>query len=65
MILSTGAQPRSPRAYALLQVINGHVFELNLLGTIDVSSIGENANGHARAGNVGEPASVSQRRAIS
>ena len=38
----------------LLQVIDGHVFELNLLGTINVGCISENTNGHARAGNVGQ-----------
>jgi hypothetical protein len=27
----------------LFQIVNGHVLELNLLGSIDVSSIGENA----------------------
>ena len=40
----------------LLEVINRHVFEVDLLGTVDVGGIGENADGHARAGNVGEPA---------
>ena len=43
---------------SLLQVVDGHVLELNLLGTVDVIRIGENAQGHARAGNVGEPATV-------
>jgi len=38
----------------LLQIVNRHVFKLNLLRTIDVSGIGENANGHARAGDIGE-----------
>ena len=40
----------------LLQVVDGHVLKVNLLGTIDVRSICENADGHARAGDVGEPA---------
>jgi hypothetical protein len=39
----------------LLQVVNGHVLELNLLGTIDIGGIGENADGHARTRNVREP----------
>ena len=39
---------------ALLQVINGHVLELDLLGTVDVGGIGENADGHAGTGDVGE-----------
>jgi len=38
----------------LLQIVNRHVLKVDLLGTIDVSSISENANGHARAGNVRE-----------
>ena len=40
---------------SLLQVVNGHVFEVNALSTIDIVGIGENADGHAGAGNVGEP----------
>jgi hypothetical protein len=43
------------RNYSLLQVINRHVLELNLLGTINVGGIGENANAHARAGHMWEP----------
>ena len=42
----------------LLQVINRHVLEVDLLGTVDVGGIGENADGHARAGNVGEPGGI-------
>jgi len=38
----------------LLQVIDGHVLELDLLGTIDIESIGKNADGHTRTGNVGK-----------
>ena len=45
--------------HALLQVVNGHVLEVDLLGAIDVEGIGENADGHARAGDVGEPACLS------
>jgi len=36
----------------LLQVLDRHVLELDKLGTIDVGSISENADGHARAGDV-------------
>jgi len=39
----------------LLQVINRHVLELDKLGTIDIGSISENADRHARSGDVGEP----------
>ena len=39
----------------LLQVINGHVLKVDLLGTVDVGSIGENADGHAGAGDMGQP----------
>lgn len=42
-------------SHLLLQVISGHVLELNLLCAIDVSSIGENADGETRAGEMGEP----------
>ena len=38
----------------LLQVVDGHVLEVDLLGTVDVGGIGENADGHARAGDVGQ-----------
>ena len=41
--------------YALLQVVNGHVLKVDLLGTIDVCSICENADGHARTRDVGKP----------
>jgi len=36
------------------EIINGHVLKLNLLGTIDVGSVTEQADGHARTGNVGQ-----------
>ena len=39
----------------LLQVADGHVLELDLLGTIDVVGIGEEADGHAGTGHIGEP----------
>jgi len=38
----------------LLQVINRHVFEVDLLRAIDVGGISKNADGHARARNVGK-----------
>jgi len=38
----------------LLQVVNGHVLKLNLLGAIDVGSIGENANRHTRTRDIGK-----------
>jgi len=38
----------------LLQVINGHVLKLNLLSSVNVSGIGENADGHPGSGDVGE-----------
>jgi len=38
----------------LLQIISSHVLQLNLLRTIDVSSIGKNAKRQARAGNIGK-----------
>jgi len=38
----------------LLQVINGHVLKLDLLGSVNVSGIGENADGHPGSGDVGE-----------
>jgi len=39
----------------LLQILDRHVLELDKLGTIDIGSISENANRHARTGDVGEP----------
>ena len=41
--------------HPLFQIINRHVLELNLLGTIDIGSISKNADGHARTRNVREP----------
>lgn len=38
----------------LLQVINRHVLELDLLGPIDVCGICENADGHTGTGDMGE-----------
>ena len=42
--------------YALLQVVNRLVLKVDLLGAVDVGSIGENADGHAGAGDMGKPA---------
>ena len=55
--LSAAFSTTTSRAYndnLLLQVINGHVLELDLLSTIDIVGIGKNADGHARTGDVGE-----------
>ena len=49
-------RPRLPDRHALLQVVNGHVLEVDLLGTVDVVRVGQNADGHARARDVREPA---------
>jgi hypothetical protein len=40
----------------LLQILNGHEGELlvELLSSVDIHSIGENAEGHSRSGNVGQ-----------
>jgi hypothetical protein len=40
---------------SLLEIIDRHVLEINLLCTIDISGIGKNADGHARTGNVRKP----------
>lgn len=40
----------------LLQVLDRHVLELDELRSVDVGSIGENADRHARTGDVREPA---------
>ena len=39
-------------AGVLLQIINRHVLQLYLLSMIDISCVCENANGHARTGNI-------------
>ena len=39
----------------LLQVVDGHVLEVDLLRTVDVGDVGKNANRHARAGHIREP----------
>ena len=52
---SAPLHPTQSSCHALLEVIHGHVLEVDLLGTVDVGGIGENADGHAGAGDVGEP----------
>ena len=47
----------------LLEVINAHVFKVDLLSTIDVGGIGENADGHAGTGDVGK--SVEEEKSLS
>jgi hypothetical protein len=44
ILSSTWANPKNKTQNALLQIVHRHVLELNLLGPIDVSSIGENAD---------------------
>lgn len=39
---------------ALLQILNGHVLQVNLLGLIDVGGVGQNAERHSGSGNVGQ-----------
>lgn len=46
----------------LLEIVDAHVLELDLLGAVDVGSVGENADGHARAGNMGKPVQRSAQR---
>ena len=46
--------------YALLQVVNRLVLKVDLLRTVDVGGVGENADGHARAGDVGEPGFIAR-----
>ena len=44
----------------LLQILDRLVLEVDELCAVDVGGIGENADGHAGAGDVGEPARVAQ-----
>ena len=39
---------------SLLQIVNRHILKVNLLSAIDISRIGEDADGHAGAGDVGQ-----------
>ena len=44
--------------HELLQVIDRHILEINLLSAIDVCCVSENANGHPRPGNIRESANT-------
>lgn len=46
--------------HELLQVIDGHVLEVDLLGTVDVCGIGKNANRHPWPGDIGESAKMNE-----
>jgi hypothetical protein len=37
---------------ALLQIVNRHILKINLLRTIDISRVSDDAYGHPRAGDV-------------
>ena len=50
-----GCGDRYGYGHVLLQVVNRLVLKVNLLGAVDVGGIRENADGHARAGDVREP----------
>jgi hypothetical protein len=41
--------------YGLFEIVDRHVLKLNLLGTIDISRVCKNADGHARSGDIREP----------
>lgn len=47
--------------YLLLQIIDRHVFQVNLLGTVNVGSVSKNADRHARTGNVRKPSSNTRK----
>ena len=44
------------RFHALLQIVHRHVLQINLLRAVDVCRISENADRHARARHIGQPA---------
>ena len=44
----------------LFQVIDRHVLEIDLLGTVDVGGISEDANGHPRPGDIWESVNANQ-----
>ena len=46
--------------HELLQVVNRHVFEIDLFGAVDVGGISKNADRHPWPGNVWEPVQVNQ-----
>lgn len=39
----------------LLQIVDRHVLQIDLFGTIDICGICENADGHTRTGDIGQP----------
>ena len=50
-----GERERRGTGDALLEVVDGHVLEVDLLRAVDVGRVGEDAQGHARARDVREP----------
>jgi hypothetical protein len=46
--------------HELLQVINGHVLEVDLLSTVDVGGISENANRHPWPGDIWESVNMNK-----
>ena len=52
--LSTSGENERFCAHELLQVIDGHVLEVDLLSAIDVGRICKNANGHPWPGDIWE-----------
>lgn len=49
----------------LLQVVDRHVLEFDELGAVNVGGIGENADRHARAGDVREPVTIREYQSLS
>lgn len=43
------------QSFRLFKIVDAHILELDLFCTINVGSIGENADGHAGTGDIGEP----------
>lgn len=50
--------------HLLLQIVDGHVLQVNGLGAIDVGGIRENADGHARTGDMGQPGNGNERGSV-
>jgi len=48
------SEAREPNDSSLFQIVSGHVLEIDLLGSVDVGGIGQNANGHARTWDIGK-----------
>ena len=48
------SKAREPNDSSLFQIVSGHVLEIDLLGSVDVGGIGQNANGHARTWDIGK-----------